>query len=174
MRGTHSIFATPVGLTAALVLVSTTGCAGQRSTYEKQVSALEDEVTVLQNANDRLEERVAALELAQVTRSKQGQAQAETPARPELEVVKLAPEPGTEPPPRTEPEASPEAPKAGKNDAPEAPRPLIHGTGESIEAKMPEGPTSLLGPDRSRRAGGGVMEHTDQTTSRPCTRRART
>jgi len=173
MRGTQTIVEGAVGLAVALVLASITGCAGQRATYEKQVTGLQDDLTVLQNANDRLEERVAALELAQTTRSSEGHKDGGDPARPELKVVKLAPEPGAEPEPAAEPEASPDAPATGKSGAKDEPRPLIHGSGESIEAQMPEGPTSLLGLDRCSSDRGAPMRHTRRTVAETLTRGAR-
>ncbi len=150
MRGTHSIFAGSFGPVVALLLVSSPGCAGQRTALQKQVTGLEEEVTVLQNANDRLEERIAALELNQVTRSRPTE-EASEPGRPKLKVVKLAPEPGVAPPPKAEPSPASSAEPAGGDPSPDPPRPLIHGTGERLETKMPEGPTSALQPGAWRR-----------------------
>lgn len=156
MRGTHSIIEVVIGLTALFSVAPLTGCAGQRAAFEKQVAALEDEVTVLQNANDRLEERIAALELSQAARPAPPPEDSVAKAsKPELEVVKLAP--------KAEPAGESDAAEGekGKRPAPnseEPARPLIHGTGDRLETTIPEEPTSFL--QRFEGACDAKLEHT--------------
>jgi len=172
MRGIHSVVEGAVGLAAGLVLVSATGCAGQRAVLGRQVSRLQDQITVLENANDRLEERIAALELSQATGSIEESSKEREPARPELDVVKLAPEPD-----------SASTPEAAQSEQPtpvdpkqtqESQRPLIHGTGDTIETTMPNGPTSLRDVPRLRRATGVAVDQTSLRAFEAPPGRART
>jgi hypothetical protein len=99
------------------------GCGGSgRDAMEKRLSSLQDEVTHLQNANDRLAERLQAIEI-QGLRAHSERAKAEVEpedtrvVRPQLRVVKVGP--GGEQ--RAEEPAPPE-PVAEENDGP---RPVI-------------------------------------------------
>ncbi len=130
MRRASVLWAVFVGASAAF------GCAGGRSDLEKKVRALQDEVTLLHNSNDRLEDRLAAMELG-LAEAAVGQRQAppaERLARPPLKVVRL--DPGApDPVARSEPSPAPlpEAPSAGAD----AERPLIRG--EGTEAQIVQG-----------------------------------
>jgi hypothetical protein len=103
-------------------------CGGaNRDAMEKRVANLQDELTRLQNTNDRLAERVQALEIVgmRTPRAPEPAAAAEPEetrvARPVLKVVKLAPGAGGAPVAAAEPEAEP-----GPAPAEEpGPRPVI-------------------------------------------------
>lgn len=103
--------------TLALVCLLVFGCSSDRDAIEKRLAGLRDDITRVQAENDRLSERVEALEVKQVT-----PAVAHAPAasarsdRPALKVVKLVPgEDGGEslaagPGVETSPEERPDAP----------------------------------------------------------------
>ena len=119
------------------------GCGGADSdALKKRVASLQDEVTLLQNAQDRLEERLAAVEMrAQEAAERPAKAEhkAGTFERPRLKVIKV--KPGVEgPEPATGPAASPDNPPGG--DEQDGPRPVIRGTGEEVESHLPAGSTS--------------------------------
>ena len=138
---------------------------------KKRISALQDEVTLLQNAQDRLEERLAAVEMRaqQVAeRPRKAENASGTFERPRLKVIKVAPgaestEPGTGP------AASPGIPAdVGDSDAP---RPVIRGTGEDVESELPAGSTSHL--DDSPRKTWAVPPVWGQDLDRRDSRHAR-
>ena len=125
--------------------VCVAGCGGgETDALKKRVSALKDEVALLQNAQDRLEERLAALEMRRqeaTERSTTTGSSAGKIERPRLKVIKVEPgfeTPATEPSPAAEPEPPAEG------DHPDAPRPVIRGTGDRVESQLPAGPTSRL------------------------------
>lgn len=73
------------------------GCSSGLEGVEKRLSSMQDEITRLQNQNDRLVERVDAMEVrdAKAARSEKGAptgATAGNGERPSLKVVKVVPE----------------------------------------------------------------------------------
>ncbi|MBN2191779.1 MAG: hypothetical protein JW751_03090 [Polyangiaceae bacterium] len=141
-----------VGIVALVALPSLLGCQARREAAEHHLRALEDELDLLRGANDRLEARIGALELASRragTTPAANPTRAERTERPPLDVLKL--EPSLDGPTET-----PGSAAAGTKTAPSKPDPtaeegpprlLIHGTGDRLEANEP-GPTSLLSPTR--------------------------
>ncbi len=94
---------------------------------KKQVAGLETQVTTMRADQDRLEERLAALELtsSQAARGPSSPA-AERVERPRLKVIHLAPDDeGAAAEPANEP-----APSAPSDSA--AHRPIIRGTGDRV------------------------------------------
>ncbi|HEX4340095.1 MAG TPA: hypothetical protein VH062_29510 [Polyangiaceae bacterium] len=95
---------------------------------KKQVAGLETQVTSMRADQDRLEERLAALELSnsQAARSPASSPASERVERPRLKVIHLAPdEPGAQAEPANEP--SPQSPADSA-----AHRPIIRGTGDRV------------------------------------------
>lgn len=82
----------------ALVLclvAATTGCGSGLAGVDKRLGAMQDEITKLQSQNDRLVERIDAVEVrqAQTERaSKPAAAAANVNERPSLKVVRVVPE----------------------------------------------------------------------------------
>lgn len=100
------------------------GCAGSDG-LKKQVAGLETQVTAMRADQDRLEERLAALELSATQTARSGGAPAaERIERPRLKVIHLSPDDEA---PAAEPEREP-APGANDN----ARRPIIRGTGDRV------------------------------------------
>ncbi len=111
-----------------LVLLATACGGSNREALEKKVANLTDEVTRVQNANDRLAERLQALEIAGMqgrTAAPQAPAAVEATeervARPNLKVVKLAPG-ATTPQAEAELESAPPVEEGG-------PRPVLRDYG---------------------------------------------
>jgi len=127
-----------------VVAAVSVGCGGSQSdTLKKRVQTLQDEVDMLQTNVDRLEERVAARDAAAAERpTPPAPVAAASSERPRLQVVKVqpdSPDAEEEPTPAVEPAPdSAEAPKV----APDAPRPVIRGTGDRIETHLPPGSSS--------------------------------
>jgi hypothetical protein len=109
---------------AVLVGPLASGCAGDAG-LKKQVAGLETQVTAMRADEDRLEERLAALELTS-TQSAHAPASpaAERVERPRLKVIHLAPDDA----PTSE--QTNEPPPASAGDA--AHRPVIRGTGDRV------------------------------------------
>lgn len=114
------------------------GCGGSnRDAMEKRVANLQDEITRLQNTNDRLGERVQALEITSMrprAPAADAAAAAESEesrvARPALKVVKLGPgQPAPGAAPAAEPEPEPVEEETG-------PRPVIKDHGAKTPAWM--------------------------------------
>ncbi|GEM_PF-3732843 len=143
------------------VLLGGGGCAARREAAEQQLRALQDQVDLLENANDRLEARVGALELAARRAAKGtagGASRRDGADRPVLDVVKLGPasgEPPAESPPAPAPSSRP--PGAAPDDGP---RLLIQGSGDRLETRE-TAPTSALGPPGGppRAPGVGVRQN---------------
>lgn len=102
------------------------GCGSDKDSMEKRLATLQEDLIAVQNDNDRLSERLAALEMRQSRARPAAPAPAsEAPAepatleRPPLKVIKLAP--GSQPA-APEPAAEAEAPDDG-------PRPVIRDLG---------------------------------------------
>lgn len=126
-----------VGLGAAVLA---TGC-GSSDRLKKQVSQLESQITAMRGDQDRLEERLSALELAPPSSARASAPEAdERVERPRLKVIHLGPETeqgGMEP-------ADAPAP-TGQSGS----RPIIRGTGDRI-IKVGDGETgstSMLAPE---------------------------
>jgi hypothetical protein len=123
-----------VALLCSLLLLPTVGCASDRDAIDKRMSGLREDITRLQAENDRLGERVDALEV----KGSPAPTKAAAPADPKLEraplkVVKLVPGDG----PATSSDA--EAPELAADERPDAPgtRPMIRlrGKGEDGPAR---------------------------------------
>jgi len=121
-----------------------TACGGGADANKKRVRELEEELTRLQNSHDRLDERVASLELTRVapeeSSSSRGKArdEAEQPEtahleRPPLKVFKLAPPGSSSATPVAAEEPSPAEEETGET------RPMIRGRGQNVQ-KAPGSP----------------------------------
>ena len=111
-----------------------TACGGANPAMEKKVRALSDELVRVQNAQDRLEERLAGLESRDVSIARAAepakvvprQDELELGERPDLHVVALRPE-GPAPTGRKTPALG-----APDEAADEAERPLIRAQGDKV------------------------------------------
>lgn len=108
------------------------GCSSGLEGVEKRLGTMQDEITKLQNQNDRLVERVDAMEVREAKAAKAasagGPALAAAPSeRPSLKVVKVVPEDTSGMP---SPQVGTPAPGEAADDP--APRPVIklRGKGE--------------------------------------------
>jgi hypothetical protein len=136
---------------------SISGCASGHAQAEKQLQALREELTLTQTALDRMEERLAAVEVdaATVAHVKApGQATAEehtdaTLSRPPLKIVKVEPDALAKNPEQTPVEGAPEA---GETQQSELERPVIRGEGSRLEARM-EKPGDVARPAKPRAPG---------------------
>jgi hypothetical protein len=119
-KGSCALFLLPFALILA-------GCGSGRDAMEKRLVSLQDEVTHLQNSNDRLAERLQAIEIQGINARKQPEKAGVEPedtrvVRPELRVVKVAPGGGG-----GEEAAAPE-PEAAAEDG--TPRPVLRDYGK--------------------------------------------
>jgi hypothetical protein len=118
-------------LAGALLLAPLSfGCSSGLEGVEKRLSSMQDEITRLQNQNDRLVERVDAMEARATARPPAAQTPraAEVSERPSLRVVKVVPDdPAGMPSPRIEP-----LPPSEAADDP-SPRPVIKLRGKGSE-----------------------------------------
>jgi hypothetical protein len=115
------------------------GCASSNDATSKHLTELSERVSRLQTINDRLEERVSALEAATRARNEKPTVPSRSTALPQdLPVVKMAPalETSNEP-----------IPMSGDGDEP---RTLIVGEGSRIEARKSDEVTSLSPSKRSK------------------------
>jgi hypothetical protein len=78
-------------LSAISLMLSALGCASDREAVEKRLAGLRDDITRVQTENDRLAERVDALENKAVPASVAPVASENKLNRPPLKVVKLMP-----------------------------------------------------------------------------------
>src|SRR5882672_10115863 len=108
---------------ALLAAPAVFGCAGSDN-LKKQVTGLETQMTTMRADQDRLEERLAALELSSQNTRAQPSAAVERVQRPRLKVIHLSPD--DEAPAATTPEPS-STPNATDSAAH---RPVIRGTGD--------------------------------------------
>jgi hypothetical protein len=118
-------------LLAVLLLAPAFGGCSGADRLKKQVSGLETQLTALRADQDRLEERLAAVELSSSVPSHSSSlrdgagAAAERVERPRLKIIHLSPddqeppEKAAEPPPSSAPDSS-------------ARRPIIRGTGDRV------------------------------------------
>ncbi len=145
------------------VIFSITACgSGQSDALKKQISTLEDRVSMLLNQNDALEARLSVLE----NQPSRGRPVAEAPVTtveqaPLLQVVKLVPPSGAD---ADRPDESTNLSGAaatslgsGSGADGDAPRPLIRGTGSRLESRdpaLPPGPKSGAANERPGPDGG--------------------
>jgi hypothetical protein len=115
----------PLSMLAVLLFPALSACAGSNG-LKKQVAGLETQVTTMRADQDRLEERLSALELSTGQSSRGGGAPAaERVERPRLKVIRLSPDDEGA---AAEPASEPPAPST--NDS--AHRPIIRGTGDRV------------------------------------------
>jgi hypothetical protein len=115
----------PLSVLAVLLFPLLSACAGSEG-LKKQVAGLETQVTTMRADQDRLEERLAALELsASQSSHATSSPAAERVERPRLKVIHLSPDDDT-----TSAEPVNEPPGPSTNDA--AHRPIIRGTGDRV------------------------------------------
>jgi outer membrane murein-binding lipoprotein Lpp len=87
-----------VAVCAAVALSSLlSGCGSDKDKIEKRLTEMREEITRLQNSQDRVGERLMAIEVQQAAVKNQPKAKAGTPEdanveRPPLKVIKLAPD----------------------------------------------------------------------------------
>lgn len=108
-----------------MALALTVGGCSSNDALKKQISGLETQLTAMRADQDRLDERLAAVELSSTVPSR---AAAPPPPRvdhPRLKVIHLAPEDDEQPTPEASPVPAAVAEPAGK-------RPIIRGTGERV------------------------------------------
>ncbi len=117
-----------------MTLAAVLSACGGNDALQKHVKALETQLTGLRADQDRLEERLAALELASAVPSKAApRADAEAVEHPRLKVIHLSPDEEDRP----APESAELQDRGGKDKAPaseDAPgrRPIIRGTGDRV------------------------------------------
>lgn len=105
-------------------------CAAQNSQTDRQVQELERRVKQLSAKSDRMEDRLAALELAyRAATDNTERAASATPIRPELPTVKVNPNEST-------PEVGHELDRARDPTADDAKRLTIVGEGSRIETRV--------------------------------------
>jgi outer membrane murein-binding lipoprotein Lpp len=113
------------------------GCSSGLEGVDKRLSALQDEITKLQNQNDRLVERVDAMEVQQAKADRAAKPANSAPAaseRPTLKVVKVLPEDDSGMP---APQIGTPAPGDAADDP--SPRPLIKLRGGGKGSEKGEG-----------------------------------
>ncbi len=120
------------------------GCSGDRDGMKKRIAELTDDVQRLQSGQDRVEERLAAVELQSMQRAAQRASKRAKPAsdHPDLKVVRVAP--GDEPPPpdlddAAGPDSDAIALPGPEDDLDDAPRPVIRGVGDHFETSTTGG-----------------------------------
>jgi len=129
-------------LLCAVALGFFSGCASDSDAVEKRLSQLREDIRKLQNDNDRVSERLEAVELrqAQLAASQNAPApgkEAETVSRPRLKVLHLTP--GDETPTAEGADSAPSAQDSG-------PRMILKGQGKELELKQGDGDSSSRGP----------------------------
>jgi hypothetical protein len=125
------------GLGFCLALGALTGCSSGLEGVEKRLSSMQDEITRLQNQNDRLVERVDAVEVKQAKAPAASATKASLPAgseRPSLKIVKVVPEDTAGMP---SPQVGTQAPGDAADDP--SPRPVIKLRGSGGKADKSEG-----------------------------------
>jgi cell division septum initiation protein DivIVA len=127
-------------LGCCLSLGALLGCSSGLEGVQKRLSSMQDEITRLQNQNDRLVERVDAMEVREAKAAPTGKSRAATAAaaseRPTLKVVKVVPEDTSGMP---SPQVGTQAPGEAADDP--SPRPVIklRGSGKSSEKSEGKG-----------------------------------
>ena len=138
------------------------GCSSGLDGVEKRLGSMRDEITALQNQNDRLVERVDALELrrAQAAAAPAPAAKATTTERPPLKIVRLVPGEG-------EQGAAPTGDaSAGETADDPGPRTVIRGRGSNVEGRLATGELmpGVTGEGEGRRRKSSASEaETGQT-----------
>jgi hypothetical protein len=122
-----------LGLGFCLALGALLGCSSGLEGVEKRLGSMQDEITRLQNQNDRLVERVDAMETKQTKSPATAATKPSLPAaseRPSLKVVKVVPEDTSGMP---SPQVGTQAPGEAADDP--SPRPVIklRGGGKSSD-----------------------------------------
>lgn len=111
---------------AVLVLAPAIFGCGSSDRLKKQVSGLETQLTALRADQDRLEERLAAVELSSSVPSHTAPAAAaERVERPRLKIIHLSPDDQEPPEKAVEPPATSAPDSAAR-------RPIIRGTGDRV------------------------------------------
>jgi hypothetical protein len=116
-----------------LLLPLISGCATSSDAIEKKLSTLREEIQKLQNDNDRVSERLEAIELRQAREEAKGsevKTAKEEPGvvtRPRLKVLHLSPEGSPD-------EGQPDPASAPASDG--APRMMLKGQGKDLELKQ--------------------------------------
>jgi cell division septum initiation protein DivIVA len=116
------------------------GCSSGLEGVQKRLSSMQDEITRLQNQNDRLVERVDAMEVREAKTPPAGKARLAAPSsaaaseRPSLKVVKVVPEDTSGMP---SPQVGTQAPGDAADDP--SPRPVIKLRGSGKSAEKSEG-----------------------------------
>ena len=110
------------------------GCGGDKA-MEKRLNAMRDEMTRMQADQDRLDERMGAMEMQRIASTPRGTAVADASVQhPRLKVIKLTP--------NSEPGASGEAEEPLEDSAEAAPgtgpRPVLRSRGSQVEADIPD------------------------------------
>jgi TolA-binding protein len=128
-----------------------TGCANaETAQLQQRVKALESEVASLRNSQGRLEDQVAGVRARQSAAPTGGSTQEGRVADSGrlLQVVRVVPAEAAagSPGDAGASEAPVTAPSAAPSAGPEKPRPIIRGTGERIEGRYIEEPTSSWAP----------------------------
>lgn len=134
--GMKALARSPLSLLGLFTLLfpAISGCATSSDAIEKKLSSLRDEIQKLQNENDRVSERLEAIELRQA-RAEVKDAEVKTAkeepgvvTRPQLKVLRLSPD-GTSEEGQAEPAAAP----AGSDSAP---RMMLKGQGKDLELRQ--------------------------------------
>lgn len=121
------------------------GCGSDKDSLEKRVGALREEVVALQNNNDRLAERLMAIEMRQdqaapartrAATSSETETSEGNIERPPLKVVRLAP--GSKEAPAAE-----KAAEAAEMAEDETPRPMIRDLGSGRRARTGAAPGAM-------------------------------
>ena len=131
-----------LGCCVAFASAGLAGCSSGLEGVDKRLSAMQDEISKVQSQNDRLVERIDAMEVRQAkveaTKPASASAAAANPAeRPNLKVVKVVPEDTSGMP---SPQVGTQAPGDAADDP--SPRPVI----------------KLRGNDEPKRKGKGESE----------------
>ena len=127
-------------LGCCLSLGALLGCSSGLEGVQKRLSSMQDEITRLQNQNDRLVERVDAMEVREPKTSPAGKSRPAGPPsaaaseRPSLKVVKVVPEDTSGMP---SPQVGTQAPGDAADDP--SPRPVIKLRGSGKSAEKSEG-----------------------------------
>lgn len=130
-------------LVCCLAAACLTGCSSGLEGVEKRLSSMQDEITKLQNQNDRLVERIDAMEVRDVKAATPAPAKGAAPVavteRPNLKVVKVVPDDSSGMP---SPQVGTQAPGDAADDP--TPRPVIRlrgstGKGDSKSEGKSEG-----------------------------------
>jgi hypothetical protein len=127
-------------LGCCLSLGALLGCSSGLEGVQKRLSTMQDEITRLQNQNDRLVERVDAMEVREAKAAPAGKSRPAAPAsasgseRPSLKVVKVVPEDTSGMP---SPQVGTQAPGEAADDP--SPRPVIKLRGGGKSGEKSEG-----------------------------------